>query len=148
MIAETAFFLCTSVHEGYGHYINQARASSAVIVTTDVPPMNELLSQQSGLLIPSNRLTIDQQLMGGDFKGEHGLRDVEGMTAGFEGDGVCRAVETVLDMTPEQRELMAVRARKQYLIDMNFFAAKMQELRALARGDNEGTGNLRLGEDA
>jgi len=87
MIAETAFFLCTSVHEGYGHYINQARASSAVIVTTDVPPMNELLSRASSVLIPATRRKNGDQLLGGNFNGEHGLRGVEGLLAGFEYDG-------------------------------------------------------------
>lgn len=140
MVAETAFFLCTSVHEGYGHYINQARASEAVIVTTDIPPMNELLSPASGVLIPAKRVSVDQQLLGGTFKGEHGLRNVEGLTAAIDGESVCEAVEQVLAMTSEQRHAMAVRARKQYYIDLNFFAAKMAELRAFARGD----GHLRL----
>jgi len=79
--------LCTSVHEGYGHYINQARASSAVIVTTDVPPMNELLSRASSVLIPATRRKNGDQLLGGNFNGEHGLRGVEGLLAGFEYDG-------------------------------------------------------------
>ncbi|GAB9477482.1 hypothetical protein Gpo141_00014561, partial [Globisporangium polare] len=33
-IAEASFFLCTSRMEGYGHYINQARVSGGVILTS------------------------------------------------------------------------------------------------------------------
>ncbi|RLN59316.1 hypothetical protein BBP00_00006558 [Phytophthora kernoviae] len=135
MIAEAAFFMCTSLQEGYGHYINQARASGAVIVTTDLPPMNEFLTSRSGILIPVKRWAYQEQLLGGKYNGEHGLKGLEGFTADLEGDGVCAAVEKVLSMTPAQREDMAEMAKKQYFIDLNFFAAKMKELRGIARGE-------------
>ncbi|KAE9017005.1 hypothetical protein PR003_g16576, partial [Phytophthora rubi] len=48
LTAEAAFFMCPSLAEGYGHYINQARAAGAVIVTTDAPPMNELILSSPG----------------------------------------------------------------------------------------------------
>uniref|UniRef100_K3WTA4 Glycosyl transferase family 1 domain-containing protein n=1 Tax=Globisporangium ultimum (strain ATCC 200006 / CBS 805.95 / DAOM BR144) TaxID=431595 RepID=K3WTA4_GLOUD len=133
IIAEAAFFLCTSMHEGYGHYINQARASGAVIVTTDVPPMNEFLTPASGVLVNSRRRIFKQQLLGGGFEGEYGLKNVPGFTALFGSNDVCDAVERIIKMTPEAREAMAERAKKQYFIDMNFFAHKMKELRVMAR---------------
>jgi hypothetical protein len=37
--------------EGYGHYINEGRSVGAVVVTTDYPPMNELVSERDGFLI-------------------------------------------------------------------------------------------------
>ncbi|KAG1704936.1 hypothetical protein DVH05_004963 [Phytophthora capsici] len=133
MIAEAAFFMCTSLQEGYGHYINQARASGAVIVSTDLPPMNEFLTAESGVLIPVKRWAYKEQMLGGQYNGEHGLKGVEGFTADFDGAGVCKAVEKVLSLTPAEREAMAARAKKQYFIDLNFFAAKMKELREIAR---------------
>lgn len=141
IIAEAAFFLCTSLHEGYGHYINQARASGAVVVTTDVPPMNEFLTPASGVLVHSTRRIFKQQILGGGYMGEYGLTNVPGLTAQFGGNDVCEAVERVLRMTPTQREAMAARARTQYFVDMRFFAHKMDELRAYARHDR--AGNLR-----
>ncbi|KAI9985681.1 hypothetical protein PInf_005080 [Phytophthora infestans] len=49
LIAESAFFMCPSRIEGYGHYLNQARASGGVVVTTNFPAMNELiLSSEMG----------------------------------------------------------------------------------------------------
>jgi glycosyltransferase involved in cell wall biosynthesis len=37
--------------EGYGHVIGEAMACGAVVVTTDAPPMNELVSRDRGVLI-------------------------------------------------------------------------------------------------
>uniref|UniRef100_A0AAV1T7Y2 Uncharacterized protein n=1 Tax=Peronospora matthiolae TaxID=2874970 RepID=A0AAV1T7Y2_9STRA len=37
-------------------------------------------------------------------------------------------------MTPAEREKMGARARRQYFVDVKFFASKMKELRELARG--------------
>lgn len=44
--------ICPSMIEGYGHYINEARAYSRFIVTTDYQPMNELITRDSGILTP------------------------------------------------------------------------------------------------
>lgn len=134
MLAEAAFFMCTSIQEGYGHYINQARANSGVIISTDVPPMNEFFTPESGVLVPATRTSSKEQLLGGTYdKDEHGLRDVEGFMAELKGANVCAAVERVLHMTVAEREHMAALARKQYLIDMRFFASKMTDLRKYAR---------------
>ena len=43
--------LCTSASEGFGHYINEARAMSAVAVVLDAPPMNELIDGECGVLL-------------------------------------------------------------------------------------------------
>uniref|UniRef100_A0AAV1TS28 Glycosyltransferase n=1 Tax=Peronospora matthiolae TaxID=2874970 RepID=A0AAV1TS28_9STRA len=134
LIVESAFFMCPSKTEGYGHYINQARASGGLIVSTNLPPMNELVTPASGVLIPAKRRAYLRQMLGGRFEGEHGLKGVDGFVAAVEGSGVRQAVEAVLAMTPDEREKMGARAKRQYFMDMKFFASKMKELRALARG--------------
>ncbi|RLN88802.1 hypothetical protein BBJ28_00025544 [Nothophytophthora sp. Chile5] len=137
LMLEAAFLLCTSVLEGYGHYINQARANAALIVTTASPPMNELLSPRSAVLVSHPISTVKQQLLGGNFEGEHGLRGVQGMATYVKGAGICDAVERVLEMTATERQAMGERARRQYVLDTHFFAARMQQLRAMARaGDS------------
>ncbi|OWY98430.1 Homebox and aldo/keto reductase [Phytophthora megakarya] len=135
MMVEVAFLLCTSVLEGYGHYINQARANAALIVTTDAPPMNELLSPESAILVPHPSSVVDKQLLGGNFDGDHGLKGVKGMATNVKGGEICKAVERILAMTPDERQAMGERARQQYVLDTRFFAMRMNELRALARAD-------------
>jgi Glycosyl transferases group 1 len=41
--------------EGYGHVIGQAMGCSAVVVTTDAPPMNELVTPDRGVLVRVER---------------------------------------------------------------------------------------------
>eukprot|EP00775_Hariotina_reticulata_P005665 gene5665-5902_t len=52
LLASIGMHICTSSKEGFGHYINQARAVGALLLTTAYPPMEEFVGehQQYGLL--------------------------------------------------------------------------------------------------
>lgn len=50
-LSQCGIQLCLSGVEGFGHYINEARAMGAVAIVIDAPPMNELIDQSCGILI-------------------------------------------------------------------------------------------------
>ena len=49
--------VCPSETEGFGHYINEALSTRSVVITTDAPPMNELVHEESGILASCNKRT-------------------------------------------------------------------------------------------
>ncbi|GMF44856.1 unnamed protein product [Phytophthora fragariaefolia] len=134
LTAEAAFLMCPSLSEGYGHYINQARAAGAVIVTTDAPPMNELiLSNEMGVLVPTRIAKHTGMMLGGNYSEEHGLKKIGGLLAAVTGDDICASVKRLVSSTTtEQFAAMGANAREQYHRDTKFFAQKMHELREFA----------------
>lgn len=133
LVTNAAYFLCPSKHEGYGHYINQARSSRAVIVTTGVPPMNELITPSSGILIRSATRKDTRQFLSGASPKPHALSGVDGYSAVFRPANLCKAVTKLLNTTVEARIKRADKALQQYYFDTVFFAHKMKELRVTAR---------------
>jgi hypothetical protein len=134
-IAESSYFLCPSQMEGYGHYMNQARASGGVIVTTDMDPMKELIENDDMGLRVKARAGHDRNIfLGGTSKKRLGLRGVSGMVAYFSSSDLCSTVEHLLDdISIDERKDMGENARRQYHKDTKFFEQAMLELRLLAR---------------
>lgn len=51
LMASCRVHMCPSLCEGFGHYINEARSCKRLVVTTNAPPMNELVDASSGVMI-------------------------------------------------------------------------------------------------
>ena len=47
--------VCPSEVEGFGHTLMEALSCGAVLITTDAPPMDELVSREEGILVPHAR---------------------------------------------------------------------------------------------
>ncbi|TMW55314.1 hypothetical protein Poli38472_013205 [Pythium oligandrum] len=131
IVAEASVFMCPSIQEGYGHYLNQARAAGGLVVTPNVAPMNELITPKSGVLFSALVQSSRKQFLGGNSKHANGLHNVTGFVAKVQSKDICKAVASIIsDLTPEEREQRAERAKQQYYYDTLYFATAMQELRA------------------
>lgn len=133
-MAESSFFLCPSQMEGYGHYINQARAAGGVILTTEIEPMSELVpSTEMGVYVRARPAVDHETFLGGRFRGGHGLRNVQGLLASFSSRDLCSSVDMIVAMSVQDRKDKATKIQRQYHLDTKFFASSMRKLREFAR---------------
>jgi glycosyltransferase involved in cell wall biosynthesis len=113
--------LCPSEREGFGHYLNEARAAAAFIISTDHPPMNEFVTKGFGVLIKPKRVE--------SYTEWQSLGELADINAFLVPEDICAAVETVLSTPVEQRAAMGRAAWKQYLAEKSQFVRKMRRLR-------------------
>jgi glycosyltransferase involved in cell wall biosynthesis len=134
ILLNASVLLCPSHFEGYGHYINQARASGALVVTTNAPPMNELIKKESGVLVFAARTYDKNQFLGGDSYATNGLQDVSGLATVFTAKEVCKAIDFIQkQLNQKQRQTMAQNSKEQYLKDLKYFRIQMAYIKQLAR---------------
>ncbi|MFN3548747.1 MAG: glycosyltransferase [Mesorhizobium sp.] len=104
--------LCPSRSEGWGHHIVEGLSVGAVVVTTDGPPMNELVSPGCGILVPAassepRHLGICHQVD----------------TAALE-----RAVEALLAMPDADKKALGAAARRRYEEISAAFAERLRSI--------------------
>jgi len=104
--------LCPSRSEGWGHYIGEALSCGAVTVTTDGPPMNELVGPDRGVLVPWER--SEPRKLGTNFMvGPEALE---------------RAVEELLARPVEEKVRLGAAARSWFEENDARFRARIREL--------------------
>jgi len=103
--------LCTSEVEGFGHYINEARALGALVVTTDAPPMNELVDNECGVLVKP-RTTIPMNF------GTRFLIDPEDFAV---------TVDKILQLEPRSRQRFGEAARYRFEAERGLFRERVAE---------------------
>lgn len=88
--------VCPSRAEGWGHYITEGLSAGAAVITTNAAPMNEHVHSDWGWLLPST-----------------GQRPRSlGTEHDVSPDDIAAAVREAAEMTSEQRDAVAVRARE------------------------------------
>ena len=87
--------VCPSLSEGWGHYIVEGMSCRAVVVTTDAPPMNELVTADRGKLVPYENSS--PRHLGSDFH----------VTA----EGLAQTVTALLALPAGAKEELGNRAR-------------------------------------
>ena len=94
LMTDSRFHLCPSEAEGFGHSIVEAMSCGALVVSTDAPPMNELVQHDRGVLVEAGSET----------------RQRSGTRYPVTARAVEAVVEQVREMSPseiEQRRLAA-----------------------------------------
>lgn len=103
--------LCPSEAEGFGHYLVEAMSMGAFVVTTDAPPMNELVRPERGALA--------------------GYRFTEprGMGTNFYVDPaeLERTIDSILGMDEESRRAVGRRARAWFLENDRAFLGRFRQ---------------------
>jgi glycosyltransferase involved in cell wall biosynthesis len=109
--------VCPSESEGYGHTIAEGMAMGAVVVTTNAPPMNELIGRDRGFLVSASR----QKPMGLDHCYNVSVRDLE------------TAIEELLTTSLEERARLGREAKRHFAQSNKFFhSAFLESLNELA----------------
>ncbi|OQR89660.1 hypothetical protein THRCLA_09646 [Thraustotheca clavata] len=122
LLLEASTIICPSKMEGFGHYINQARAAGALVMTTNGSPMNEFIAPDAGILIDAAPFEPNQDQM---------LSIYGSMEWYVDATGICNAVDKVLAMTPNERTSHGKNCRRLYERQFVNFEANMRRLRAL-----------------
>jgi glycosyltransferase involved in cell wall biosynthesis len=109
---ESSIHLCPSEAEGFGHNIIEAMSCGALTITTNAPPMNELIAQERGLLA--------------SFRGSK--RCYLGRRYFVDPDSLAEQVKYALYMSDLTRQVLGQRARNWYLQNDQFFRRRLVEI--------------------
>ncbi|MGE0666536.1 MAG: glycosyltransferase family 4 protein [Sphingomonadales bacterium] len=115
---ECAVHVCPSEAEGFGLALCEGLACGAVVVTTDGPPMNELIRPEHGVLVPY-RETRPRTL---------------GMRHFVDPDALAAAIDRIVAMDEAEIAEMGRRARRFYLDKRAAFERRFVEALAEIHG--------------
>jgi glycosyltransferase involved in cell wall biosynthesis len=105
-----------SFAEGFGHALNEARAVGAVLITTDGPPMSDLVRDgDTGFLVPVRPERIRRFGTG------------PSMAFPVTPDDLAETVRRALQMNLDDRREMGRRAREAFLSDRAAFVARLRD---------------------
>ena len=104
------FHLCLSEAEGWGHYIAEAMSVGAVTFTCDAAPMNELVSNERGVLV------------GAHLGERHNLARI----ARFDEAALEAAIVSALALDTAQLDAIGAAARRWFLDNKHGFTARIQ----------------------
>ncbi len=104
--------LCPSEAEGFGHYLVEAMSCEAVTITTNAPPMNEIITPVRGLLA--------------DYS--HTKPHKLGINYYVDPQSLEQKINEILDMNYSQKKQLGENARSWYLDNDKFFRQSIVEV--------------------
>ncbi len=115
LMNQNGIHICTSKNEGFGHYLNEARSTSAVVLYTNQPPMNEMFKDnESGIAVSA--------IQGPSMN--DGICPTYLVTI----DSIKESVENVLRKNEKELYEIGRKARESFLRDDQLFREKMNRL--------------------
>jgi len=104
LMNKNGIHICTSKHEGFGHYLNEARSLEAVVLYTNAPPMNEkFVDGVSGIAVFAT----------------NGIATNNGIcpTYNVSANTIEQSIERTLKMSTEELSRIGKKSRKDFLRD-------------------------------
>jgi glycosyltransferase involved in cell wall biosynthesis len=112
--------VCPSKLEGFGHSLNEARAASGILVTTDGPPMNEFVTHgENGFLVPVH--ASDVSAVG------------RSLQFNITSDRLAEQIDQLLSLPDSRRRAMGGLSRQKYLSDRDRFYTNLSRWRDSVR---------------
>jgi hypothetical protein len=113
-------YICTSLTEGYGHYLNEGRSAGSVIITVDGPPMNELVTSENGILIEPRKKVPISKLIGSQMR--------EGLAFEIGSNQVAEAVKKYYSLSHDEKVEKGRKSREMYLDDTSYLTITFKSL--------------------
>ncbi len=112
LMNKNGIHICTSKHEGFGHYLNEARSSEAVVLYTNAPPMNEkFVDGVSGIsVISTNGIPVNNGIC---------------PTYNVSANTIEQSVERTLRMSITELAQIGKKARQDFLRDDHDFKQRL-----------------------
>ncbi|EMI55772.1 glycosyltransferase [Rhodopirellula sallentina] len=104
--------LCPSRSEGWGHYIVEGMSCGAVVVTTDGPPMNELVDETRGVLVKCDR-SEPRHL---------------GINWFVNPAAMQKTIENLLEMSEEEKSSLGANARRWFVDNHEQFESRFRDV--------------------
>lgn len=105
--------ICASETEGFGHYINEAKLCKSVVITTDAPPMNELINENEGFLIKSKKKNKNKIVLGSKYI--------------INQESFKEVINKIINMDISELKIMGEKARESALLNNNKFEKMIYE---------------------
>jgi hypothetical protein len=116
--------VCVSEREGFGHYLNEARAAAAVVLTTDHAPMSELVTRRTGVLVKPERVVSYDEMALGKYARINALTSPE---------AICKAADKALALSPREVAVRRAAVREAFELERAEFRLRLADLAAWLR---------------
>lgn len=115
IVSKAECYLCPSYMEGYGHYINEGRGNAAFIITTNGPPMNELIDNTCGILIDAEPKYLN--ISGFKYARSFYINE----------NSLKNAMDRYMNLSKEEKKNMRRESYIRFKNDEDFFKIKMKK---------------------